>query len=107
LSESIDIFFKYLINIANVIVFIYNIPQVYKTIKTKKAGDLSFWFLFLRLVSSIIWVAYSFYYKLTDVLISWILTGSSSLILLIYKYKYRYNSSSILPVNNLNVNNGK
>jgi uncharacterized protein with PQ loop repeat len=103
LSETVDLFFKYLVNIANVIVFVYNIPQVYKTVKTKKAGDLSFWFLFLRLVSSLIWIIYSIHYKLTDVLISWILTGSSSAVLLFYKYRYR-NDQVVHPINNNNLN---
>lgn len=109
MSDNVDLFFKYLVNIANVIVFIYNIPQVYKTVKTKKARDLSFWFLFLRLVSSIIWIIYSIYYSLIDVLISWILTGSSSAVLLFYKYRYR-NDQVVHPINNNlndnNVNNG-
>jgi MtN3 and saliva related transmembrane protein len=105
LSSNIDTVFKYLINITNVIVFVYNIPQVYKTVKTKKAGDLSFWFLFLRLISSIIWIVYSIYYQLYEVSITWILTGGSSAILLYYKYKYR-NNQAVYPTNNLTVNNG-
>ena len=115
MSNTIDIVFKYLINITNVIVFIYNIPQVYKTVKTKKAGDLSFWFLFLRLVSSIIWIIYSIYYKLYEVSITWILTGGSSAILLYYKYKYKNNvvlpiiNPPIInpPIINLSTNNDK
>ena len=46
--------------IANIINFIYNVPQVVKTYKTRSTQDFSATFLFLRVVGNLIWVAYSF-----------------------------------------------
>jgi len=54
-SYSMNIF----IIIANIINITYNIPQMVKTYKRKTTQDLSSWFLFLRVISSIIWVFYA------------------------------------------------
>ena len=45
--------------IGNVINFIYNIPQVVKTYKTKSTKDFSPTFLFMRVIGNCIWLAYS------------------------------------------------
>ncbi len=45
--------------IANIINLIYNIPQIVKTCKTKSTKDFSGWFLSLRVIGNIIWVAYA------------------------------------------------
>ena len=45
--------------IGNVINFIYNIPQVIKTYKTKSTKDFSPTFLFMRVIGNTIWLAYS------------------------------------------------
>ena len=84
--------------IGNIIAFVYNIPQVYKTLKTQSATDLSMSFLILRLLSSIIWLIYSFYYKMTDVVITWLITGGSSLILIICKIIFDRKKTNILPI---------
>jgi len=44
---------------ANIINLIYNIPQMVKTYQTKSTRDFSAWFLFLRIVGNLIWVAYA------------------------------------------------
>jgi len=54
-SYSMNIF----IIIANIINITYNIPQMVKTYKRKTTQDLSSWFLFLRVIASIIWVFYA------------------------------------------------
>ena len=45
--------------IGNIINFVYNIPQVVKTHKTKSTKDFSSTFLFLRVIGNCIWLAYS------------------------------------------------
>lgn len=75
-----------LLIIANIISLIYNIPQVMHTIKSGKADDLSGIFLFLRLISGILWIIYSIYIFNSDILISWLITTVSSVILLYYKF---------------------
>jgi MtN3 and saliva related transmembrane protein len=45
--------------IGNIINFVYNIPQVIKTYKTKSTKDFSPTFLFMRVVGNFIWLAYS------------------------------------------------
>ena len=73
---------------ANVIGFVYNIPQLVLTIKTKSAHDISGVFLLLRFVSSVLWIIYCVFIFNIDVLISWCITGLCSVILLYYKYIY-------------------
>jgi uncharacterized protein with PQ loop repeat len=45
--------------IANIINLVYNIPQIVKTIRTKSTNDFSEWFLGLRIIGNLIWVAYA------------------------------------------------
>jgi hypothetical protein len=73
--------------IANGIGLIYNI-QVYHTYKTKRANDISSYFLMLRFISSIMWIFYCSYFFMPDVLVSWIITGCSSVVVIYYKYFY-------------------
>ena len=80
-----DEFNNYFIFAADIIGFIYNIPQVYHTMKTRRTQDISLIFLSLRELVSIMWVYYSIYNKMYFVLFSWIVTFISSTILLYYK----------------------
>lgn len=73
---------------ANVIGVVYNVPQVVLTIRTKSANDLSFIFLLLRLITSILWLIYTSINWLPDVFISWVITAVSSGILFYYKICY-------------------
>ena len=75
--------------IANSIGFIYNLPQVYHTYKTKKTTDISGLFLLMRLVASVMWIFYCIYFFMPDVLASWLITGSSNLVIIYYKYFYK------------------
>ncbi len=77
-----------LVIIANVIGFVYNIPQVVHTMRTKSANDLSGIFLSLRMISACLWIIYTTILWSPDVLISWIITGGSSTILMVYKVRY-------------------
>ena len=88
MSSSIDIFFSVLINIANVIGIIYNIPQMVHTYRRKKADDISALFLNLRTLCSAIWIVYSIYYELWYVLISFASSLISSLFISYYRFEY-------------------
>lgn len=81
-----DSFFLVLINIGNVLGVIYNIPQMWHTYKTKRATDISFYFLWMRLISSVIWCSYCIYYRLWEVIVSWVMSLLSSMMILYYKY---------------------
>jgi uncharacterized protein with PQ loop repeat len=74
--------------VANVIGFVYNVPQVILTIRTKSANDISLVFLSMRLLSALLWLIYSGIVWSPDVFISWVITGTSSGVLLYYKIVY-------------------
>ena len=71
--------------IANIINLIYNIPQIVKTYKTKSTKDFSTWFLSLRIVGNIIWVAYAIEVESLLMLINNIVTVLSSIFIGYYK----------------------
>ena len=73
--------------IGNVLNFAYNIPFVWKVIKTKSAKDISLLFLYLRIFGSISWLVYSIIKP--DILVgaSYTVTLASSLIVYAVKTK--------------------
>lgn len=81
-------YLRSLVIVANIIGFVYNIPQVILTVRTKSANDLSGVFLILRLTSAVMWIIYTTILWSPDVFISWIITGTSSGILFYYKVRY-------------------
>ena len=81
--------------LANIIGFVYNLPQVILTIKTKKTDDISGTFLILRFISSVLWIIYSSYIFSIDVLISWLITCSSNIVIMYYKFFYKNNTEEI------------
>ena len=85
-NAQIDLFMTILINIGNVLSVIYNVPQMWRTYKLKKADDISSYFLWMRLASGIIWSIYCIYYQMWYVIISWASTIISTLQILYYKY---------------------
>jgi len=80
-SYSMNIF----IIIANIINITYNIPQMVKTYKRKTTQDLSSWFLFLRVISSIIWVFYAIEVDSMLMLTNTLVTIVSSIFIGYYK----------------------
>ncbi len=81
-------YLRSLVIVANVIGFVYNVPQVILTIRTKSAKDLSSIFLLMRIVSALLWIVYTSIIWSPDVLISWVITGGSSVVLFYYKVVY-------------------
>lgn len=95
-----DVVFSVLVNIANVVGVLYNLPQMYHTYKRKTTNDISPIFLHARFWCSIMWIVYCLYYKFWYVFISWVITGSSSTFMLYYMHIYpRLNKQTqFLPV---------
>lgn len=85
-NPSVELFMTILVNIGNVLSILYNIPQMWRTHKLKKADDISSHFLWMRLSAGIIWSIYCIYYQLWYVIISWTTTIISTTQILYYKY---------------------
>lgn len=85
-NPDVELFMTILVNIGNVLSILYNIPQMWRTHKLKKADDISSYFLWMRLSSGIIWSIYCIYYQMWYVIISWSTTIISTTQILYYKY---------------------
>jgi uncharacterized protein with PQ loop repeat len=85
-NPNVELFMTILVNIGNVLSILYNVPQMWRTHKLKKADDISSHFLWMRLSAGIIWSIYCIYYKMWYVIISWTTTIISTTQILYYKY---------------------
>ena len=85
-NPDVELFMTILVNIGNVLSILYNLPQMWRTYKLKKADDISSYFLWMRLSSGIIWSIYCIYYRMWNVIISWATTIISTVQILYYKY---------------------
>jgi uncharacterized protein with PQ loop repeat len=85
-NPNVELFMMILVNIGNVLSILYNVPQMWRTHKIKKADDISSHFLWMRLSAGIIWSIYCIYYKMWYVIISWTTTIISTTQILYYKY---------------------
>jgi uncharacterized protein with PQ loop repeat len=85
-NPDVELFMTIIINIGNVLSILYNLPQMWRTYKLKKADDISSYFLWMRLSSGIIWSIYCIYYRMWYVIISWVTTIISTIQILYYKY---------------------
>ena len=95
-NAQVDLFMTILINIGNILSVIYNVPQMWRTYKLKKADDISSYFLWMRLASGIIWSVYCIYYKMWYVIISWASTIIATLQILYYKYYPAYSERVLM-----------
>ncbi len=68
-NPNVELFMVILVNIGNVLSVVYNIPQMWRTHKLKKADDISSHFLWMRLSAGIIWSIYCIYYQMWYVII--------------------------------------
>lgn len=85
-NPNVELFMTIIVNIGNVLSILYNVPQMWRTYKLKKADDISSHFLWMRLSAGIIWSIYCVYYKMWYVIISWTTTIISTTQILYYKY---------------------
>ena len=85
-NPNVELFMTIIVNIGNVLSILYNVPQMWRTHKLKKADDISSHFLWMRLSAGIIWSIYCIYYRMWYVIISWTTTIISTTQILYYKY---------------------
>ena len=85
-NPDVELFMTIIVNIGNVLSMVYNLPQMWMTYKLKKADDISSYFLWMRLLTGIIWSTYCIYYRMWYVIISWATTIISTMQILYYKY---------------------
>jgi len=95
-DSQIDLFMTIFINFGNILSIIYNVPQMWRTYKLKKADDISSYFLWMRLASGIIWSIYCIYYKMWYVIISWVSSIVSTIQILYYKYYPVYSQPELI-----------
>ena len=85
-NPNVELFMTIIVNIGNILSVVYNIPQMWRTHKLKRADDISSHFLWMRLSAGIIWSIYCIYYRMWYVIISWTTTIISTTQILYYKY---------------------
>ena len=85
-NPNVELFMTIIVNIGNILSVLYNVPQMWRTHKLKKADDISSHFLWMRLSAGIIWSIYCIYYQMWYVIISWTTTIISTTQILYYKY---------------------
>ena len=93
LDPNVSISMNVFLSIANIINLVYNVPQVVKTYKTKSTKDFSSWFIFLRILGNIIWIAYAIEIDSLQMLINNCVTVLASIFIGYYKvlelYKFK------------------
>lgn len=95
-----------LIIIANIINICYNIPQMVKTYKLRSTGDISGWFLILRIIGNSIWIDYAIEINSTLMLINTLTTILSSLFIGYFKFvemKTKNQEEDKIPLQEINI----
>jgi MtN3 and saliva related transmembrane protein len=59
LDDKVSLTTNIFLIVANIINLTYNIPQVWKTFRTKSTGDFSETFLVMRILGNTIWIGYA------------------------------------------------
>ncbi len=62
-------------------------PQTYKVLKTSKIDNLSFWFIIITFISSILQLIYGIYYEIIPMIIANSCVLFNSIILLVFFIK--------------------
>ncbi len=88
---DIPIAWRIALNASNLVGLVYNIPQMYHTWKTRRTRDISTTAQVLRVLSSIVWVAYAVHFAQPEIGISWGVSLLSSVWTLGFKFKYEWN----------------
>ena len=73
--------------VGNILNFTYNVPQVIVVLKHKSARNISKWFLILRSLTCITWIAYSELEKDSFITSCYTVTLISSLVMLAVKLR--------------------
>ena len=108
LDPNVSLTMNVFLVIANVINLIYNLPQMWTTYKRKSTRDFSAWFLFLRIVGNLIWVAYAIEVASLLLLMNNVVTVLASAFVAYYKiremiadYQRGASDATQLPLNSL------
>ena len=75
--------------VSTVLFSVMLLPQVYKTVKTKSAKDLSIYFLILFFIGSILRGYYSYTIKATPIILNNIIVAIIMVILMVLYRKYK------------------
>ena len=78
--------------IGNILNLVYNVPQIVKTYKSKSTKDFSSTFLFMRVVSNSIWLAYSIELNTFLFLMCNVVSVASSVFISYYKVVEMYSN---------------
>jgi len=105
IDHNVNLTMNIFLIIANVINVIQNLPQVYKTYKSKSTRDFSGWFLLLRVVGNSIWAGYAIQVNSMLMLINSIVTIASTTFISKYKIQeliidWKKNKHSYKEINN-------
>jgi len=65
------------------------VPQVYKTWKTKSAGNLSLTMYIVLFIGIILWLVYGIHLNSFSMILANIVTGILALLLILFKLKYK------------------
>mgnify|MGYP003329165902 CR=1 FL=1 len=76
-------------NIGAFLTCVTFVPQVYKTWKSRSAGDLSLTMLFIVFVSTIVWLIYAFGLMLWPVILANGIVFLLSILLIIFKLTFK------------------
>ena len=90
LDPNVSLTTNIFVIIANIINLFYNIPQMYKTWKTKSTKDFSTTFLIMRIGGNIIWVAYAIEISSFLMLLNNCVTVLASVFIFYFKGKELY-----------------
>jgi len=88
LDPHVSIITNVFIIIANICGLIYNIPQLYKTYKTKDTKSFSTTSMILRCITCSIWTGYGFEIESLPVAVNNMIPTISSIFILYYMIKY-------------------
>mgnify|MGYP001323607731 FL=1 len=79
--------------IAGILCAVQNIPQIYKLYQTKSGKDISKVFLYIGIISGILWIIFSIHEKNLPVLLFGICEVILLSIVLMMTYKYSQNEN--------------
>jgi MtN3 and saliva related transmembrane protein len=74
--------------LAGFLTTISGIPQLYKTLMTKKAADLSYWMIILVFIGMLLWLVYGIMIKDMPVILANAVSAAIYVMLLSLKIKY-------------------
>ena len=76
--------------IANIINLLYNIPLVYRPLKTRSVDNISAYFITMRLIGTILWILYGSLDKDIFLILTNLVTLSSTICLVFFVFFQRH-----------------